>query len=118
MNSINSSPMKIVVTGAGAIIGKNLLVHLQIKGYTDVVSIAKSDERSEIREKLRGADVVFHLAGVNRPTDPNDFDLVNVELTSFIVQALEAYGTPYCLVYTSSAQAGAATLYGKSKLKA
>lgn len=120
--------MKIVVTGAGGFIGKNLMVHLQFKGYSGVVGIDKNDDSPAIRKKLKGADVVFHLAGANRPSDPNDFDLLNFELTSFIVQTLEDYGTPYRLVYTSSVQAslpaevsvkaGFANLYGKSKLKA
>lgn len=110
--------MKIAVTGVGGFIGKNLLVHLQFRGYTDVVGIVKSDDTSAIREKLKGAQVVFHLAGANRPSDPNDFDVVNFELTSFILQTLEDYGAPYRLVYTSSAQAETANLYGRSKLKA
>lgn len=110
--------MKIVVTGAGGFIGKNLLVHLRFKGFTDVVTIVKGDDQSAIAEKLKDADVIFHLAGVNRPIDPNDFDLVNAGLTSFLLRALEDQGRPYRLVYTSSAQASAANLYGKSKLKA
>jgi UDP-2-acetamido-2,6-beta-L-arabino-hexul-4-ose reductase len=110
--------MKIIVTGAEGFIGKNVLVHLQFKGFQEIVTIGKIDDKKSITSKLQGAGCVIHLAGANRPTDPKDFETVNYALTSFIVDTLEALGRPYRLIYTSSAHAGADTPYGQSKLKA
>lgn len=110
--------MKIVITGAHGFIGKNLMVHLRFKGYTDVVAITRHDDMAAVISKLKGADCVFHLAGVNRPEDPSDFERINFGLTTVIVQTLEEGQQPYRLIYTSSTQAEQNNPYGQSKLKA
>jgi UDP-2-acetamido-2,6-beta-L-arabino-hexul-4-ose reductase len=110
--------MKIVVTGGGGFIGKNLLVHLRFRGYSQITIVERSDDRDNVAAKLRHADYVFHLAGVNRPSDPGEFETVNHELTSFLIQTLESFGRPYCFIYASSTQAALANPYGESKAKA
>src|SRR5262245_34171507 len=110
--------MKIVITGAHGFIGKNLMVHLRFKGYTDVVAITRQDDQATVVSKLNAADCVFHLAGANRPEDPSDFETINFGLTSLIVQTLEQNKRPYRLIYSSSTQADQDNPYGRSKLKA
>jgi UDP-2-acetamido-2,6-beta-L-arabino-hexul-4-ose reductase len=68
---------------------------------------------------LQGVDFVFHLAGVNRPQDPQEFVSGNVDLTQALCKAVGAVtaatGKLVPIVYTSSAQAGRDNPYGQSK---
>jgi UDP-2-acetamido-2,6-beta-L-arabino-hexul-4-ose reductase len=107
---------KIVITGANGFIGKNLLAHLQFGEKLPVETITREDAEADRIKKLRDADVVFHLAGVNRPNDVAEFDTVNTAFTQWVVKTMESLGKPYKLVYTSSAQATLDNPYGKSKL--
>ena len=64
-------------------------------------------------------DFVFHLAGINRPQDPQEFLSGNVDLTKELCQAVcamaEATGKKTPIVYTSSVQAERDNPYGQSK---
>ena len=56
----------IAVTGAAGFIGKNLLVRLREAGFeTHPLTRETSDE--ELRRAIGTSDVIFHLAGANRP---------------------------------------------------
>ena len=57
--------MKILVTGAGGFLGKNLVASLQMEKY-EAVPYCHSDGIERLREVCQNADYVFHLAGVNR----------------------------------------------------
>jgi UDP-2-acetamido-2,6-beta-L-arabino-hexul-4-ose reductase len=59
-----------------------------------------------------------HLAGENRPLDPQDFSRVNVELTRELVDALRQQPRRIPLLLASSTQASLDTPYGRSKLAA
>jgi UDP-2-acetamido-2,6-beta-L-arabino-hexul-4-ose reductase len=61
------------------------------------------------------ADLVFHLAGVNRPRDPAEFTAGNTDLTRALLQALEATGRRTPVVLSSSIQAALDNPYGQSK---
>lgn len=64
---------------------------------------------------LADASIVFHLAGVNRPMDPQEFHEGNVALTATICEELRGAGRPIPIVYASSAQAVQDNPYGRSK---
>lgn len=114
----NTSMKKIVITGANGFIGKNLLAHLQFGQKLSVETITREDAEQERINKLRDAEMVFHLAGVNRPNDAADFDTVNAAFTQWVVKTMESFGKPYKLVFSSSTQATLDNPYGKSKLTA
>lgn len=109
---------KVLVTGANGFIGKNLMVHLQAIAGIEAVAITRSDDDSSLPGKLNGADIIFHLAGVNRPANSTEFEEVNTLFTEKIVRLLENNHQPYKMVFTSSAQALLDNPYGKSKLAA
>jgi UDP-2-acetamido-2,6-beta-L-arabino-hexul-4-ose reductase len=67
---------------------------------------------------LDGADVVLHLAGVNRAAADAEFVTGNVETTRTLLAAMAATGARPLLVYASSMQAYKDTVYGKSKRQA
>ncbi|MGW8159240.1 MAG: NAD-dependent epimerase/dehydratase family protein [Desulfoprunum sp.] len=64
---------------------------------------------------LHQADVVYHLAGVNRPQTEEEFALGNSELTRRIVGCLEDLGRSPKIVIPSSIQAELDNPYGRSK---
>ena len=110
--------MRIMITGVGGFIGRNLAVRLEERGYTDVMGVARANSLDELEKAVAEADFVFHLAGVNRPQDEADFTTGNVSLTEALCAALARTGRRVPVVYSSSAQALLANTYGRSKLAA
>ena len=110
--------MKIVVTGSNGFIGKNLCVKLREKGQHDVLEVNRETSEQIILSYLSEADFIFHLAGVNRPKDISEFQKVNVDLTSFIVDELSNFGRSVPIALSSSIQVDQDNPYGKSKLAA
>lgn len=111
--------MKVLITGANGFVGKNLQLHLAERKDVRVVSFTHDDDVAQLPALLQDVDFVFHLAGVNRPQDPQEFVSGNVDLTQALCQAVgavaEATGKRVPIVYTSSAQAGRDNPYGQSK---
>lgn len=111
--------MKVLITGASGFVGKNLQLHLAERKDVQIVCFTRADDAARLPSLLQGVDFVFHLAGVNRPQDPQEFVSGNVDLTLTLCRAVgvEAAnaGKPIPLIYTSSMQAGRDNAYGQSK---
>ncbi len=111
--------MKVLITGANGFVGKNLQLHLAERKDVQVVCFTRDDDVAQLPGLLQGVDFVFHLAGVNRPQDPQEFVSGNVDLTQALCKAVcavaEATGKKVPIVYTSSTQAGRDNAYGQSK---
>lgn len=107
--------MKVLVTGAEGFIGKNLRHHLGERKDVQVVCFEHQDDISQLSTHLLDVDFVFHLAGVNRPQDPQEFTTGNVNLTAELCSALAASKRKVPVLYTSSIQAALANPYGISK---
>ncbi len=107
--------MRIVITGADGFIGKNLRHHLREAGHADVLGVTRSTEAALVNEALSNADFVYHLAGVNRPTDPADFVAGNTDFTQRVCDTLLASGRAVPVAYASSTQAALDNPYGRSK---
>lgn len=110
--------MKLVITGSNGFIGKNLRVHLRENGYDDIICIDRDNSVEQLDNALQTADFVFHLAGINRPTNDSEFYEGNASLTEYIVKKLEEAGNRTPLLITSSIQAELDNHYGKSKAAA
>jgi UDP-2-acetamido-2,6-beta-L-arabino-hexul-4-ose reductase len=114
--------MKVLITGADGFIGKNLQLHLSNNKLVQMFCFTHNHDLNQLPELLQGVDVVFHLAGVNRPRDPHEFTVGNTDLTQSLCRAVcgvaEAYGKRVPVIFTSSIQAGCDNLYGQSKLAA
>ena len=110
--------MNIVVTGAQGFIGKNLCVMLSEKGYDSVIQIVRGTPQVEIKQALKSADFVYHLAGINRPTNESEFTTGNADFTEFLVNELKVNGRNTSIMLSSSIQASLDNAYGASKAQA
>ncbi len=105
----------ILVTGAAGFIGKNLVTALQRLDDVAVSTCTRSDDRFVLEAALLQADVIYHLAGVNRPEKEEEFALGNSGLTRDIVQYLQEQGRTPKIILPSSLQAALDNPYGRSK---
>src|SRR5262249_6416208 len=110
--------MRIVVTGADGFIGQNLRVRLAELGHTDVACVTRAPNGDDLRAALACSDFIFHLAGVNRPTDVAEFARGNRDVTAALCVVLQDLGRAVPIAYASSTQAALDTQYGESKLAA
>ena len=80
--------------------------------------IERNDSTEDLEKALLEADVIFHLAGVNRPENPVEFETGNAGLTEQMCKVLREAGRSPKIVFSSSIQAEAENAYGASKAKA
>jgi UDP-2-acetamido-2,6-beta-L-arabino-hexul-4-ose reductase len=111
--------MKVLITGARGFVGKNLQLYLAERKDIEVVYFTRENSFDELPALVQDVDFIFHLAGINRSQDLQDFMLGNVELTQCLCRAVsavaEATEKKISIVYTSSIQAGREHPYGVSK---
>ncbi len=105
----------VLVTGANGFIGKNLLVALRRRDDLVVDTFTSSDDPVGLQRALQQAEVVFHLAGVNRPENEAGFTSGNARLTAELVRLLAAQQRLVKVVLPSSIQAEQDNPYGRSK---
>lgn len=110
--------MNIFVTGARGFIGRNLVAHLACDERFQVIGFDLQNTEQDLRDGLRQADIVFHLAGVNRPKSEDEFVAGNAAFTAHVCEILTQVGRPAPIVLASSIQAERDNAYGRSKLQA
>lgn len=106
--------MRVLVTGSNGFLGRNLVLRLQEAGYA-VDRFTRGDPPDSLPSRVRDADAVFHLAGVNRPTSPEEFSTVNLGLTESLADAVAMAGHAPIIVFASSTHATIDSPYGNSK---
>lgn len=107
--------MKILVTGARGFIGKNLIAELKNRQYDSIYEYDIDTEPSLLDEYAKDCDFVFHLAGVNRPQNEEEFMNGNYGFTTILLNKLKEYSNKAPVLITSSIQATLDNPYGKSK---
>lgn len=123
--------MNVLITGANGFVGRNLTQRLYAlrDGRDRTRPALRIDEvllytRETAPETLaaycRSADFVVHLAGVNRPQDPEEFTAGNTDFTRTLLAQLRRSGSRCPVLLASSIQASltgryAGSLYGQSK---
>ncbi len=107
--------MKILITGAKGFVGKNLIAELKNQGFTDLLECDIDTTSEELNTFARDCQFIFHLAGVNRPENQEDFMTGNFGFTSELLDKLEKYKNKSPLLISSSIQAELDNPYGKSK---
>ena len=107
--------MKVLVTGASGFVGKNLITTLDnLEGY-QVIEFDKNNTLEDLKGFVSESDFVVHLAGINRPENPEDFYRGNAGLTETLCELLIESGKPVPILVSSSIQAELDNDYGKSK---
>lgn len=108
----------VLVTGAKGFIGKNLVVKLRTIEDVKVFEFDIENTEYQLREYIQEVDFVFHLAGINRPENIEEFKTGNSEFTKLLVEAIEGQGKKIPIVVSSSIQAESDNPYGLSKKEA
>ncbi len=108
----------VLVTGSNGFIGKNLIEGLKRVENIEIRKFDVTDDLELLVGYLKDVDIVFHLAGVNRPQDIAEFKIGNVNLTRKIVDILEKNKRHIPVVLTSSIQVNLDNPYGISKKEA
>ncbi|NQV72056.1 SDR family oxidoreductase [bacterium] len=106
---------KVLVTGYQGFLGKNLCTALSLRENVQVLQIGSSHTVDQLHEALAQADLIYHLAGVNRPESPEEFVRGNVDLTASMTSFLERTNQPTPIIFSSSIQADLDNPYGRSK---
>lgn len=116
------SNYRVLVTGAGGFIGKNLVVRLSELLNVSVTPFVRGDDLALLPQMVSQVDAVVHLAGENRPADESAFAQVNAGLTSSLCSAIQqefrSTRRHVQLILASSTQADYDNAYGRSKLAA
>lgn len=107
--------MQVLITGASGFIGQNLQSFLRAEDDITIDTYTLDNTLEELPDKLKNADFIVHLAGVNRPQTPEEFFSSNTDLTKTIVDILNDQHSKTPLIFSSSIQAALDNDYGKSK---
>lgn len=118
--------MNILVTGAKGMVGTALVNNLKNirdkKNQTrpgilidEVYEYDIQSTEEELEEYCRKADFVFHLAGVNRPENPEDFMKGNFGFASKLLDTLKKYDNKATVMLSSSVQATLSGRFGDSE---
>ena len=107
--------MRFLITGANGFVGKNLVCELRNKGYDDLYLYDLDTDPSLLDIYTKDCDFVFHLAGVNRPKELEEFMEGNFGFTDTLLASLKKNNNTCPVLITSSIQATLDNPYGKSK---
>ena len=108
----------ILVTGADGFVGRNLCEVLARHEGVSLLRFDLQNTSEELENALANAEVIFHLAGINRPQNVEDFQTGNAGFTAQICRKLAALGRAPKIVLSSSTQAALDNPYGASKRQA
>jgi len=109
---------RVVVTGSKGFIGRHLMEALNRCPDVEVRGFDIDTSFGDLAKALVDADVVCHLAGVNRLERVEEYEEGNHLFTKKLCNILEEANKTPSVVFSSSIQVELDNPYGKSKLKA
>lgn len=126
---MSESVRRVVVTGAGGLLGWHCAAHLHARNCAaryrgapvpfDLVALDRAafNDPARLAEAVAGAAAVLHFAGVNRGTDA-EVESGNIDIATRLAGACAAAGARPHIVYANSTHAAHDTPYGRSKRRA
>jgi UDP-2-acetamido-2,6-beta-L-arabino-hexul-4-ose reductase len=108
----------ILITGARGFIGKNLTAGFREVKDKNLLLYDIEDPHEKLEEYVAQADIIYHLAGINRPKDDSEFTTGNLGSLELVIELCEKHDKKIPIVLTSSIQADYDNPYGVSKRRA
>jgi len=109
---------KILVTGSKGFIGKNLVERLKTFKDIELFEFDIENTVDQLQEYIQKVDFIFHLAGINRPKNIEEFNTGNFDFTKHLIDTIEQSSKKIPIVLSSSIQAQLNNPYGLSKKEA
>lgn len=109
---------RVLITGANGFIGRNLEANLRLQPRLELLLFDLPQTVEDLGRLASKADFIFHLAGVNRPQNTDEYRSGNTELTRMLISFLEKENRKTPVVLSSSIQAELDNPYGRSKKEA
>ena len=109
---------KMLVTGSKGFVGRNLCSVLLRREDIELYKYDVDNKSEALDRALEKVDWIIHLAGVNRPENPDEFETGNTGSIDEICAKLKAIGRSPKIVLSSSIQAELYNPYGVSKRRA
>ena len=118
--------MNILVTGAKGMVGTALVNNLKNikdgKNHTrpniqieDIYEYDRDSTLEELQQYCKKADFIFHLAGVNRPQNKEEFMAGNFGFSSTLLEILKNFNSNATIMLSSSIQATLSGRFGDSE---
>ncbi len=106
--------MKILVTGSKGFVGRNIVAQLNTENHI-IYEYDLDTDPALLNTYTSDCEFVFHLAGVNRSENKEEFMKGNFGFTSVLLDSLKANSNFSPILITSSIQALRDNVYGTSK---
>ena len=107
--------MEVLVTGSSGFIGKNLLERLSRIENIKIHTFDIENKLEDLEKNIDKIDFIFHLAGINRPQNTDDFYKGNRDTVKDLISIIEKNKLKIPILVTSSIQVERDNYYGKSK---
>lgn len=107
----------ILITGANGFIGTNLAAAFREIKTKTLFLYDINDTPEKLEEYVKQAQIIYHLAGINRPKEESEFITGNLGTLETVIQLCEKYNK-VPVVLASSIQAEHGNPYGISKKRA
>lgn len=109
--------MRIAITGGHGFLGWHTAVRLRALYGVEPILVGHGEftEERQIVERIRDADSIIHLAGVNRAEHAEQVESGNIEIARVLGAAIVTAGRPRHIVYANSIQSDIDNPYGRGK---
>lgn len=112
--------MSAVITGGFGFLGWHLAARLRALSGVEPVRLGRESfgPAGNLAAALARAEVIYHVAGVNRAQEPDDVEAANIALAQKLADGVVASGRPVRIVFANSIQAKLDNPYGRGKAQA